>query len=165
MSISVVMATYNGESFILDQLNSIFQQEKKPDEVIICDDKSSDGTVSIISMFIDNNKLNKTWKLIVNDENLGYCDNFKKVCQLATGDVIFFSDQDDIWKLDKIKVMETMMEENQQIEMLAAKRALVIKNRDIKAAILLLFRGLNTYYKKRAWLVELFLGFFKQEKS
>lgn len=131
MSTSIIMATYNGEKVISEQLFSILKQKDIPDEVVICDDKSTDQTVTIIREFIKKNKLSETWHLYENDKNLGYRENFKKACYLASGDLIFFSDQDDIWKTDKTKVMSTLIRENPQIEMLAAQYIPFSKNKSM----------------------------------
>ena len=61
LSTSVVMATYNGEKNILEQLDSLLSQTKKINEVLICDDCSTDNTVDIISSFIEKNNLSSTW--------------------------------------------------------------------------------------------------------
>lgn len=76
MTISVCMCTYNGENFIKEQLESIFNQMRQPDEVIICDDDSADSTVKIISEFIREKELQSKWKLYVNETNKGYPGNF-----------------------------------------------------------------------------------------
>ena len=76
MTISVCMCTYNGEKYILPQLESIHAQTVAPDEVIICDDNSTDQTVSIIRDFIKEHGLEDTWSLHCNEENKGYPGNF-----------------------------------------------------------------------------------------
>lgn len=111
MKISLVMTTYNGSKYVEEQLNSILNQTLKPDEVIICDDSSTDNTYEIISRFITENKLSN-WILIKNSQNLGWKRNFHKVINQAKGDIIFLSDQDDIWNYDKIKtIMESFNKE------------------------------------------------------
>lgn len=71
MTISVCMGTYNGENYIEQQLKSLLNQTREPDEVIICDDNSDDKTAEIIRRFIDVNHLQDSWKL--------YCNNQKDV--------------------------------------------------------------------------------------
>ena len=100
MTISVCMATYNGEKFIYEQLCSILSQLYENDELIISDNGSSDSTVDIIKSFND-----KRIKLI-NCEVKSIVYNFENSLNYATGDIIFLSDQDDIWlygKLEEIK--------------------------------------------------------------
>lgn len=118
MKISVVMATYNGAEYLYEQLDSIKDQTLKADEVIICDDGSKDDTVNMIQEYIEKNELSSTWKLIINEKNLGYANNFHKAMMLAEGEFIFFSDQDDVWCLDKLKEMTRIMEGNERIKLL-----------------------------------------------
>jgi len=100
MGISVCIASYNGENFILKQINSILLQLSKDDELIIVDDASMDDTIKIISS-INNDLI----KIIKNEENLGIVKSFSKAILLAKGDFIFLSDQDDIWFQNKVKFM------------------------------------------------------------
>jgi len=101
---SVVICTYNGAPFIEEQLISIFNQTQKVYEVFIFDDRSSDETVEICKEFIALNNL-KNWSIIVNKEQSGVFHNFLNGVFTAKGDVIFFSDQDDIWLEDKVELM------------------------------------------------------------
>lgn len=110
MRISVIMAAYNGARFIEEQLYSICHQSRTPDEVIILDDHSTDETVNIIKRFINDNDLAASWKLFINDHNIGWRKNFFQGIEMATGDIIFFSDQDDIWMPNKIEIMTGAME-------------------------------------------------------
>lgn len=109
--ISVAMTTFNGEKYILPQLLSILAQTRLPDEVIICDDQSTDKTAQLINAFINEHKLNN-WYFFVNEERLGWKANFFEVIKKTTGDIIFFADQDDIWHKDKIARMSDLMQEN-----------------------------------------------------
>lgn len=102
---TVVMATYNGEKNILEQLDSLKNQSKKIDEVLIWDDCSTDSTVKIIENFISENKLGETWHLKINTENLGWRKNFFNLLNAATKEIVFTCDQDDIWDASKIEVM------------------------------------------------------------
>lgn len=108
IKISVTMTTYNGSHHILEQLESIYLQTRKPDEVIICDDRSSDDTVQLIHSFIIEHNLS-SWIVQINDNNLGWQRNFYKAIGLAKGDIIFFSDQDDIWELNKIDKLSFLL--------------------------------------------------------
>lgn len=101
--ISVAMCTFNGEKYIKEQIESIINQSLIPDEIVICDDCSKDNTVNIIKETLDN------WSgkvhLVVNEKNLGYRKNFEKAISLCNGDIIFLSDQDDVWNRNKIEIM------------------------------------------------------------
>lgn len=98
------MATYNGEKFIEEQLDSIRGQTLKVDEVLICDDCSTDDTIHIITNYIRGYQLDN-WKVIQNDMNLGHYQTFLNLTLQASGDYVFFSDQDDIWNENKVKIM------------------------------------------------------------
>lgn len=100
---SVIIATYNGEKFIYDQLESLRQQTIPVNEVLIFDDCSNDQTVEIVSNYIQENNLNR-WSIIVNEKNKGYERNFLSGIQKSSGDILFLCDQDDIWKKDKVEV-------------------------------------------------------------
>lgn len=109
--ISVVMATYNGEKFIEEQLQSIYDQTLEPDEVLIFDDRSTDGTVQIVRDFIEKNGLSGYWRLSINEKNKGFFRNFMDGAFTAHGDTIYFSDQDDIWDIHKIEKLEECLKQ------------------------------------------------------
>lgn len=111
MTSSVIMASYNGKDYIEKQLESIKNQTVKVDEVIICDDCSTDNTVDIIKRYISENCLSDAWKLIINPSNKGYIGNFLDAINMATKEIVFFSDQDDIWDLGKIEMFLKAFEE------------------------------------------------------
>ena len=101
MKISIAMATYNGEKYLLEQLQSIINQTYEINEIIIIDDCSTDKTVHIAENFLSEFPQEK--KIIVNKKNLGTYKNFEKALMHCTGDIIFLSDQDDIWLPNKIE--------------------------------------------------------------
>ena len=104
MKTSLVMAIYNGEKYIVEQLESIKNQTVKIDEAIFIDDCSTDNSYHMVHQFIDGYQL-MNWKLIKNENNLGYRNNFKKGLELASGDIVFLSDQDDKWHNNKVETM------------------------------------------------------------
>lgn len=95
--ISVVMATYNGAEFLKQQLDSILLQLPENGEIIISDDGSSDKTIDIIKQYN-----HAQIRLVKNMGPKGAKCNFENALNHVTGDIIFFSDQDDIWKPGKI---------------------------------------------------------------
>lgn len=101
MKTSVALCTYNGEKYLSQQLESIFQQSHPVDEIIVCDDGSTDNTLSILESFL--NIYPSVIKIHRNIENLGGRKNFEKCFNLCTGDVIFFCDQDDVWETNKVE--------------------------------------------------------------
>ncbi|MBQ6714754.1 MAG: glycosyltransferase [Clostridia bacterium] len=118
--ISVAVATYNGEKFIEKQLNSILMQNLSVDEVVICDDCSTDKTYEICENFIKENGL-KNWHLYKNQSNLGYCLNFYGAIEKCEGDVIFLADQDDEWLPEKTEKMMACLNENPHISVLSSR--------------------------------------------
>ena len=119
MLVSVVMTTYNGSKYIIEQLDSILKQTRKADEVIILDDASNDNTVEIIEEFIKKSNL-INWYVIKNVKNVGWRRNFINGFHQAKGDIVFCADQDDIWYPEKIEVMSDIMEKNDKISVLAS---------------------------------------------
>lgn len=101
--ISVAMATFNGEKYLLNQLESISNQTLLPDELIITDDASTDSTLDIIKLFSKKAKFKV--KFFLNNSNIGYSNNFSKALSLSRGRYIFLCDQDDVWFPNKIKEM------------------------------------------------------------
>lgn len=98
--ISVVMATYNGEKYIREQLDSILLQTYPVYELIIQDDGSTDSTVKIIKEYADRNEYIHFYQ---NEHNLGFRENFKTATMRATGDYIALADQDDVWYPQKLE--------------------------------------------------------------
>ena len=127
--ISVVITTYNGEKYILDQLKSIYNQTLKPTEILIGDDNSTDSTLELIKKFcIDNNItyylndegfINNNDKLYMrifkNKNNIGYNKNFIKLIRKTSYEYIALSDQDDIWYKNKISIQYNLMIKKQSI--------------------------------------------------
>ena len=97
--ISVALCTFNGEKFISQQLDSILSQSVPVDEIVVCDDGSTDSTCQILEQYAAQSQ---SIRLIKNEHNLGYIANFEKAIRLCQGDYIFLSDQDDIWHPDKV---------------------------------------------------------------
>lgn len=95
--ISVCMATFNGEKYLKEQVDSILPQLEPNDELIISDDGSRDNTINIVNAFNDTRI-----KLLINNGEHGFVHNFENALNNAKGDVIFLSDQDDIWRPNKV---------------------------------------------------------------
>ena len=119
MKISVALACFNGSEFVVKQLESLKNQSRTPDEVIISDDASTDNTAELVRDYIDKNGLNN-WHLSVNGSNLGYIGNFRKAMSICSGDVVFLCDQDDIWDCDKLRIMSDVMEKQSNVLSLAS---------------------------------------------
>ena len=104
MKVSLVLATYNGEPYLEQQLESIRTQTRVPDEIIIGDDHSTDRTVLILEEY---QKAHPELPIMIfrNGDNLGYRRNFRRLLRDCSGDVIFLCDQDDVWNPEKIEKM------------------------------------------------------------
>lgn len=108
-SVAVVMCTYNGEKFLREQLDSILDQTYPISEIIIQDDRSTDGTVALLKEYEERHP---NIHVFVNEQNLGFNLNFKTACMRPTTDLIAISDQDDVWFKDKIERQVAAMGEN-----------------------------------------------------
>ena len=108
MKTSVLISTFNGEAFIEEQLASLLEQTVQPDEVLIVDDCSTDGTYAKIQAFLAKNRLGG-WKLSQNEHNRGFRANFRALAEAATGNFVFFCDQDDVWGKRKIEACLDVM--------------------------------------------------------
>jgi glycosyltransferase involved in cell wall biosynthesis len=93
--ISVALCTYNGERFLAEQLDSIAQQTRPPDELVVCDDRSVDRTVAMVREFAAT--ASYPVRIFENEGNLGFAANFERAIRLCEGNLIALSDQDDIW--------------------------------------------------------------------
>lgn len=130
--ISVCIATYNGEKYIKEQIESILFQTIQPNEIIISDDNSTDKTIEIIK------KINSPLIKIFRNKDKGIIKNFENALLNSTGDYIFLCDQDDIWKNNKIeKVIENLKNYD-----------LVVHNAEIKE--------MNTNLKVKKTLFEIY---------
>ena len=118
MKVSLVLTTYNGEKYITQQLDSIYQQTLRPDEVLIFDDRSTDRTPELVNAFIRDHGL-AAWHFTVNETNKGWRRNCMEGLGAASGDIVFLADQDDVWLPRKIERMRRAMEENSAIRLLA----------------------------------------------
>ncbi len=111
--ISIALCSYNGAKYISDQLESIALQTQLPDELVICDDSSTDDTISIIKSF--QSKASFPIILKSNQNNIGSTKNFEKAISLCTGDIILLSDQDDLWHTNKINHILDVFKNNSKV--------------------------------------------------
>lgn len=99
--VTIAMATYNGERYVAQQLDSIFAQSYPNIEVVVVDDCSTDSTMDILRMY----EKKFPMRVFCNSSNLGYVKNFEKAISLCDGEYIALCDQDDIWEHDKLEVL------------------------------------------------------------
>lgn len=104
--VSVCIPTYNGEKYIKEQIDSILQQLDENDEIIISDDSSTDATIDIIRAFND-----PRIKLLLDNHFNSPIFNLENALKHASGDFIFLSDQDDVWKINKVSVMKRYLKQ------------------------------------------------------
>ena len=112
-SLSIAMCTYNGARYVREQLESIAAQTRQPDELVVCDDRSTDQTVEIVQAFAS--RASFPVRVYVNDENLRSTKNFERAISLCTSDIIALADQDDVWHSEKLERIEQMLSRASQV--------------------------------------------------
>ena len=108
MRLSVAMCTYNGEKYLGEQLESLLRQQRLPDELVVADDRSTDGTVALLLQFAATAPF--PVRVVENPQNLGFSRNFAQCIALCQGDVIALADQDDVWYPEKLSRLEAIFE-------------------------------------------------------
>src|SRR5260221_2239662 len=106
MKFSVSMCTFNGGQFLNEQLQSIATQDRLPDELIVCDDRSTDRTVAIVEDFAVSASF--PVRVLVNETRLGTSKNFERAIRLAEREIIALADQDDVSDRRKLGLLESM---------------------------------------------------------
>lgn len=124
--ISIALCTYNGEKFLSEQLESFSRQTRQPDELVVSDDCSTDNSTKIVEEFA--NRASFPVRLYRNEKNLRSTKNFEKAIELCTGDLIFLSDQDDVWMPEKLERIETEFDKNQSVGMVFSDAEIVDEN-------------------------------------
>ena len=104
--ISVVMATYQGERYLPEMLDSLATQSRLPDELVARDDASEDGTLEVLNEFARTAPF--PVRVIPGDERRGYAQNFVAATRACSGDLVFFADQDDSWRPGKLAAIESL---------------------------------------------------------
>jgi glycosyltransferase involved in cell wall biosynthesis len=138
--VSIIMATYNGEKYVLEQLKSISNQTYKNIEIIICDDASEDNTLNIIKAFAQDH-INASY--YTNETNKGVNKNFEDCFLKAKGDFIAIADQDDIWIPEKIE---------EQVALFTSEEIVLTHSTSVR------FSGNNLPTKKHQNITQLFEG-------
>jgi glycosyltransferase involved in cell wall biosynthesis len=113
--LSIAIATYNGARFIDQQLQSFAEQTRLPDELVVTDDGSTDDTLAIIERFAG--EVSFPVHVHRNRERLGYTRNFEAAIARCTGDIIFLSDQDDVWFRDKLESIAALFNSERGIQL------------------------------------------------
>jgi glycosyltransferase involved in cell wall biosynthesis len=100
-TVSVALATFNGERFLREQLASLISQTRPPDELVVCDDGSTDATIALLDAFAATAPFRV--RIFRNKDRLGYRDNFLQAAKLCDGQLIAYCDQDDVWLPPKLE--------------------------------------------------------------
>jgi glycosyl transferase family 2 len=120
------MCTYNGAEFLPAQFESIVAQSRQPDEIVVCDDGSTDETRSLLARYAA--ETNIPVSINLNQTNLGSVKNFERAIQLCTGNVIVLSDQDDVWRKDKLQLIEEAFNKSPSAGLVFSDAELVDEN-------------------------------------
>jgi glycosyltransferase involved in cell wall biosynthesis len=113
VKLSIAMCTYNGARYIQEQLDSIALQTRPPGELVVCDDRSSDETRKLVEDFA--RRAPFPVRLSVNEKTLGPSQNFARAISLCRGELIFLSDQDDVWHTEKLARMESVFDARSEV--------------------------------------------------
>lgn len=136
LSVSVVMATYNGKSYLIEQLQSVLVQLLPGDELIIVDDSSQDGTPELVeslqSAFV---------QVVRNSCNLGVLASFERGVQIASREVIFLCDQDDIWFPGKRAAFVAAFENDPEVLVVVCDAELIDAGGSVTAPSFMQLRG------------------------
>ena len=134
--ISVCMATYNGAAYIEQQLRSILSQLAGGDEIVLVDDHSSDGTLELVKKIGDGRI-----RIHQNDSNRGVVLTFEQAIRLSAGDLVFLSDQDDIWYPGKVDQVARIFMENPEVTLVLSDARIINEKGDILADSMLKTKG------------------------
>lgn len=126
---SVALCTYNGEKFLREQVLSILSQTEKIDEIIVCDDGSTDGTRDILEQF--KKDYPGIFSLNFSSDRAGTIQNFSKALGMCQGDIIFLADQDDVWEPFKVERIISKFEKNKQLLLLFSDGKLINEHGDL----------------------------------
>lgn len=140
MKVSVAMAVYNGAAFLEEQIDSILPQLRLEDELIVSLDNSNDRSEEIIKEYVAKDR---RVKLEINQLKSGVVKNFENALMCCSGDIIFYSDQDDVWSPDKIEVVLQKFA-NPDVSVVIHDAELVDKNLKNIFPSTFLLRGGNT---------------------
>ena len=150
--VCVVIAVYNGEKYIIEQLDSIRVQTRQPDTVIIIDDCSKDNSVTLVSSYLEKYQLK--WNLKIHEKNKGYIETFFEGINSCADEYIFPCDQDDIWNQNKIEVMLAEMESHPDCLVLCSDYKLLYEEGSATARLVpyYLYKKYGKIRKMRPWI-------------
>ena len=122
----MALCTYNGAEHLPFQLRSIAAQSRPPDEVIVCDDCSTDQSLRVIRDFA----ATAGFPVYIhkNEVNVGSTRNFERAVRKCSGDVVFLSDQDDVWHQNKIEILLELFAKSENVGLVFSDAELVDEN-------------------------------------
>ena len=127
LTASIALCTYNGEKYLQEQLDSLAKQTRLPDELVVCDDGSTDDTIEILQAFAKTSPF--PVRIERNETNLGFVHNFEKCSHLCSGNIIFYCDQDDIWLQDKVEKFLSCFNNNPKVGIVLCDAQMIDSNR------------------------------------
>ena len=125
-SYSVALCSYNGEKYIHQQIDSILSQTHRPSEIVVCDDGSTDRTPEILAEY--QKQYPEIFRIHFNEINLRSVKNFEKAIFLCSKDIIFLSDQDDIWAENKAEKIVYFLDNHAEIDAVATNGFCIDEN-------------------------------------
>ena len=125
---SIAMATFNGEAYIRELLNSLARQILPPYELVVCDDGSSDGTVIILREF--QKEAPFPVRIYQNPVRVGFADNFLQAASRCSGYWVAFCDQDDIWFPEKLLSVNEAIQDSQASDLVLVTHSVLIVSKD-----------------------------------
>lgn len=105
LTISVAMCTFQSERFVEAQLLSVFNQDRRPDELVISDDGSTDGTLELARRVVAENRRDVAVRIVSRTTPVGVTQNFESAIRECTGDLVTLCDHDDVWHPDRISAV------------------------------------------------------------
>ena len=140
----VIIAAYHGEKYIGEQLKSLFKQTRIPDEILIGDDSSDDKTFLAVEAV--RSHYTGELKYFRNTPRLGVVQNFVHLAKAATGDFIFFCDQDDVWLPEKIEKLATILEQDSTCQVAVCNSKMM--DAELNSLHETLLDGVSDFHKK-----------------
>mgnify|MGYP004702204197 CR=1 FL=1 len=128
IKISIALCTYNGEKYLAEQLQSLFDQSLSPDEIVVSDDGSKDSTLVIVETFKLRDRI--PIRVLTHDQNLGVYRNFIHCIENCTGDIIFTCDQDDYWMPNKLEKHMLIHTNNPEVDLVYSNAEVVLNTLD-----------------------------------
>lgn len=144
-TVSVVLASYNGEQYIGEQLNSVLPFLSDMDELIVSDDGSTDATLEIVHSCLA--KKTKKFKAhVIEGPGRGVQNNYFHALWYASSDIVCFCDQDDVWYPNKIAAVKAFFLNNSDINVLLHDARLIDSNGSVLEDSLLMLRNYQNGY-------------------